>query len=241
MYNKTETHNVMSDTGTTPTNPDPIEPEKNVALKISILKFLLFLFVVVYFLLSYFHASIFIQIGKYLILEHPPEKSDLIICLAGGNIERGLATADAYNAGWASSVFISRERVPDGFELLKEKGVEYPESIDLMGRLLANLGVPESSIIKGEVPVNSTLGEASVIRDEIEKRGYKSAIVITSPQHTRRSWIAYEKVFEGTDVKILMLASTYSGFRPDNWWKERQYMRDVIMEYQKLIYYVLKY
>lgn len=241
MDGKTEIQNTLSDTDITPIGSEPIEPGKDSPFKIPVLKFLLFLFVVIYVLLSYFHTPILTRIGRYLVLEHPPEKSELIICLAGGNIERGLATADAYNEGWAPTVFISRERLPDGFELLSDRGVEYPASIDLMGMLLANLGVPESSIIKSDTPVNSTLSEATVIREEIEKRGYKSIIVITSPQHTRRSWLTYRKVFDGTDVGILMLASKYSGFKPDSWWKERQYIRDVIMEYQKLIYYALKY
>ena len=50
-----------------------------------------------------------------------------------------------------------------------------------------------------------------------------------------------EDIFEGTDVEIMILASTYSGFSPDTWWTERKYIRDVIIEYQKLVYYILKY
>jgi len=39
---------------------------------------------------------------------------------------------------------------------------------------------------------------------------------------------------------IMMMPSQYTDFRPDNWWKKEKYVNEVIIEYQKLIYYTLK-
>jgi hypothetical protein len=36
------------------------------------------------------------------------------------------------------------------------------------------------------------------------------------------------------------MPTPYSKFRPEDWWKTRGYVREVIMEYQKLIYYKVK-
>jgi uncharacterized SAM-binding protein YcdF (DUF218 family) len=195
----------------------------------------------VYFLISFFHIPLLTAIGRYLVMEHPPEKSDLIVCMGGGNIERGLAAADAYKKGLAPNIYISREKLPDGYGLLEEKGIKYPEEGDLLERLLLDLGVPESAIIRGDLEIDNSWDEAGLIREEVEKRGFKSIIIITSPTHSRRSWLTFRKVFEGTDVRVQSLPSRYSGFSVKGWWNDRGYLRDVLIEYEKLLYYKLKY
>lgn len=220
---------------------EPIEPEKTRLTKQQVLKWLIFLLFLIYVLVTYFHAAILTGLGRYLVVEHPPEKSDLLVCLAGGNIERGLATADAYHAGLAPRIFIAKETLPPGYEILRNKDIHYPENIELLAALLQDLGVPESAVITSDVRVNSTMDEARLVRDEVGERGIRSIMIITSPTHTRRAWFTYRKVFEKTDVRILIHPSEYSGFDPEEWWKTRRYVREVIIEYQKLIYYALKY
>jgi len=220
---------------------EPIELEGKGITKLHILKWLFFLFFIIYILLSYYHAPILTRIGRYLIVEHPPEKSDLIVCLAGGNIERGLATADAYKEGLAPRIYISREEVPDGYDLLEETGLKYPKQVDLLTMLLKESGVPESAILTGESTVKSTMEEAQAVRKEVGKRELQSIIIITSPTHTRRTWLTYRHVFEDSNVRILVMSSKYSKFRPEDWWEKRRYIREVIIEYEKLIYYTLKY
>ncbi|MBW1805874.1 MAG: YdcF family protein [Deltaproteobacteria bacterium] len=219
----------------------PIEAEGKLITKQNILRWFIFLLFIIYLLLSFLHVPILTRLGRYLILEHPPQKSDLIVCLAGGNIERGLAAADAYRDGLAPQIFIAREELPDSYELLKERGIKYPESIDLMIILLKESGVPESAILTSDAQVKSTIEEATLVREEVEKRGFKSLIILTSPTHSRRAWFTYRKVFEDSDVRILALPSKYSKFKPEDWWKRRRYVRDVIIEYQKLIFYAFKY
>jgi len=219
----------------------PIEPEGNLITKQNILRWFIFLLFILYIVVSFYHAPILTRIGRYLILEHPPKGSDLIVCLAGGNIERGLAAVDAYRDGLAPQIFIAREEVPDSYELLKERGINYPESIDLMIILLKESGVPESAILTSDVQVKSTIEEAALVRKEVEKRDFKSLIILTSPTHSRRAWLTYRKVFEDSDIRILALPSKYSKFKPEDWWKRRRYVRDVIIEYQKLIFYAIKY
>lgn len=207
----------------------------------TILKWLVFLFVIIYVLISFYHAPILTRLGRYLVLEHPPEKSDLIVCMGGENIERGLATADAYKEGLAPNIYISKEKIPDGYDLLKDKGINYQITADLLEKLLLDLGVPGSAIIRSDSEVDNTWDEVRFIREEVEKRGFKSIIIITSPIHTRRSWLTFRKVFVDSDVRILSLPSKYSRFNVSDWWKERSYLRDVLLEYEKLIYYILKY
>jgi uncharacterized SAM-binding protein YcdF (DUF218 family) len=219
----------------------PIEPERKRMGRTWMLKWLFFLLAIVYVLLSYYHVPILTGLGRYLIVEQTPQKSDLIVCMAGGNVERGLAVADAYQRGLAPRVFMAREVPPDGYALLKEREVEYPESVDLMRMLLEELGIPRSAFLTSDRPSKSTFEEAHLVKDVVMRSGYSSLIVVTTPYHCRRAWLSFRKVFEEDDVRILMLPSSYSDFRPEDWWKKRRYLREVIIEYQKLIYYRLKY
>jgi len=218
-----------------------IKPEGKKRRKRPLLKWLFFSFFVIVVLIIYYHASILTYIGRGLIVEDPPEKSDMIVCLGGGNIERGIATADAYKKGLAEKVLLTRPYVPDAYELLKAKKVSYPEEADLLETLLVSLGVPEAAIIRSDVPVYNTLDEAESVRKIIEKTGARSLIIITSPMHSRRAWLSYRKVFKNTDVRILSMPSGYYKFSPDTWWKGRWYLKEVLMEYEKLIYYIFKY
>ena len=105
-------------------------------------------------------------------------------------------TADVYKEGLAPRIFISREELPDGYATLIERGLIYPESVELLIDLLKKLGIPGSSILTSDIQVRSTLEEAQVVKEVVKDREYRSLIIITSPTHTRRAWLTYKKVFE---------------------------------------------
>ncbi|MDD5207153.1 MAG: YdcF family protein [Desulfobacterales bacterium] len=196
--------------------------------------------ILAYILVAAFHVQILTAIGKFLVIEHDISKSDLLVCLAGANIERGLATADIYHKGLAPRIFIAPEEPPDGLDLLEGKGIHYPRTIELMVRLFQELGVPGSAILIGEHPSGSTKGEADMVRDLVEKEKYRSIILITSPTHTRRTYLTFSRVMEEKDVRIQIFPTRYSNFSAEEWWKHRKYVREVILEYEKLVYYYLK-
>ena len=109
-----------------------------------------FLFILLYIVLSYYRTPILTRLGTYLIVQHEPVKSDLIVCLSGGNIERGMASADAYHKGLATRIFIAREELPDGYETLREKGVHYPEAREMTMMILRGLGVPDAALMTSD-------------------------------------------------------------------------------------------
>jgi len=193
-------------------------------------------------LLAYFHAPILTGMGKFLVVAHSPQKSDLIVCLTGSNVERGLATADAYEMGFAPRIFLARETPPDGVAVLMERDLNYPENKDLLLMLLKGLGVPRDTLLISDQSVGSLFEEAELVRKVVDERGYRSIIVITSPTHSRRVWLTFRKVFKGDeDIRILVTPSTYSNFKPEDWWKKGSYSQKVVTEYGKLIFNSLKY
>jgi uncharacterized SAM-binding protein YcdF (DUF218 family) len=219
----------------------PIEPEGLRIRKPSFLKLFVFMLFASYFLLSYYHAPLLARLAKLLVVEHQLEQADLVVCLAGQPIERGLAAAEVYNNGLAPLVFYAREELPDGSDFLRAQKVHFPEDRDLAIQMLEELGVPRSACLSSERLAGSTYEEALIVRSVVQDRGFKTVIVVTSPTHTRRAWWTYRKVFENQSVDVRMLPSSFSSFKTDDWWKSRQYLREVIVEYQKLIYYALKH
>jgi uncharacterized SAM-binding protein YcdF (DUF218 family) len=206
-----------------------------------VLKWIFFVLLIAYALISHYREPILARMGSYLVVAHPLKRADIIVCMMGEPVERGLAAAEAFGEGLAPYVFLSREELPDGADVLKEKGVNYPESRDLLITLLKELGVPVSACIASDQIVGSTFEEAQVVRKYVTEQSYNSIIIVTSPFHTRRTWLSFKKVFEQDDVEIMMLPTKYSSFSSDNWWETRKHLRAVIIEYQKLLYYKLKY
>jgi uncharacterized SAM-binding protein YcdF (DUF218 family) len=219
---------------------EPIEPETGGRRK-PVLRWVLFLVFVLWAVLTAYHEPILARIGGYLVVSHDLEEADLIVCLSGGAVERGLAAADLYRKGLAPRVFISPEVPPDGHEALERAGIEIPQSVDILRRILVASGVPPQAVIEAEQPARSTMGEARMVRGTAVKQGYDSLIVITSPTHTRRAWMTFRHATEKDEVAIRMAPSSYSGFRAEDWWRTRRYVREVIVEYQKLLYYTLEY
>jgi uncharacterized SAM-binding protein YcdF (DUF218 family) len=230
------------DTGEGMSGPEsrPIEPESARAKGIARLKWVFFVLALLYVLVSAYHGVILTSMGRYLVVERPPEKSDLIVCLRGGNVERALSAADAYHNNLAPEVFVTRETIPDGYEILKQRGASYPESRELMILMLKGLGVPESAILSSDTPSENTVMEAALVRDLAREKNYRSLILVTSPNRSREAWLVFRKAMEGEDVRIAVIPSPYSGYNPERWWKNPKQIGEVVLEYQKLVYYFFK-
>jgi len=140
----------------------------------------------------------------------------------------------------APRIFIAREPIPDGLETLKQKGIAYPESVDLVMMIFKGLGVPETAVIRGDRPVQSTFEEAERVGALIKEKKYRSLILVTSPTHSRRAWLTFRQVIPDKDFRITVIPTPYSKFRAEDWWKTRRYVRELILEYQKLICYKAK-
>jgi len=220
--------------------PAKLDKKKKV-LRLAIYKWLLFLFIALYFVLTFYRIPLLTALGRYLIVEHKPEKADVIVCLAGENIERSLAVVDAYRKGLAPYIFMAKKSKPDGFDYLHERIKNYPADFDLFTVITGGFEIPEKTILSPEERVDNTLDEVRLVHKFALDRGFKSIIVITSLTHSRRAWLTFKKVFKDDDIKIISLPSHYQLFNPKDWWTKRKYTKDLILEYQKLIYYKIAY
>jgi len=222
--------------------PQPTDKKKKKrAPTISAIRLGIIILVIVYFLLSSYRVPVLIKLGQYLVVEHKAKKADLIVCLAGGDVERPLATVDAYRQGLAPYIFRAREEKPDGLDYLKKQVKDYPTDFDRFKLVMRGFDIPGKVILTSDKSVESTMDEARLVHKVVLDRGFKSVIIVTSRIHSRRAWLTFKKAFEDDKVEIISLPSRYQLFDPKEWWKKRKYLRKVIIEYEKLIYYRFTY
>jgi uncharacterized SAM-binding protein YcdF (DUF218 family) len=166
--------------------------------------------------------SILTSVGSFLIVDQQPKKADVIIVLGGGkNNDRVIHGVELYKSGYAERILLS-----DGNTI----------SNRTMKQKALSLGVPESAILQ-EDQSRTTFENAKYSLKIVQALGYKSAIVVTTSYHTRRSSIIFKQVFKGID--IIVCATSYDPDITHRWWKDSYSSEFVISEYLKMVWHYL--
>jgi uncharacterized SAM-binding protein YcdF (DUF218 family) len=147
-----------------------------------------------------------------------------------------------------------KERVEQGIELAKTKyggwlmfTGEYLEPVfaekthwALEARKLSVYsGLRQDKII----PIlnsTSTFEDAVLSKKICLEKHFRSLIVVSEPFHTRRAHFVFNKVYKNSGIKIMMYPVQNSWFKRDSWWKSKNGFWAVNIEYQKMMYYLIK-
>ncbi len=114
---------------------------------------------------------------------------------------------------------------------------DYP---NLVKEEMERLGLKERDFRIIVVPINSpiTLTEATRVAAAVSKEDVKSAILLASGFHTRRSYLVYQHACNPFRIKIFPSAS-FNSYGLDHWWSQEKAWRDFTMEALKLAYYLV--
>jgi uncharacterized SAM-binding protein YcdF (DUF218 family) len=174
--------------------------------------------------------------GGWLVVEDPLEKADAIFVLSGTRLERPLEAYDLYQEGWAPRILLFRVVSDFGEAELLKRGFEFPLESDVQKDVLRRLGMPEGTVVVlGEK--DSTKEEALEVRTASLANGWKTIIVVTSKQHTRRARLVIARRLAGTNVRIIMRPSRYDLTDAERWWRSRATVRFTLFELQRLFGY----
>jgi hypothetical protein len=112
----------------------------------------------------------------------------------------------------------------------------YPDTVE---KNLKDLGLKKTDFKIIVVPIRHpvTLKEAEVVLNILSKENVKSAILLSTGFHTRRSYLAYQHVGMPLHIKIFPSAC-FAGYQLNNWWVEENGTRDFIIELFKLSCYI---
>ena len=165
--------------------------------------------------------SILRAMGSFLVVQDELKKADVIIVLSGES-NRVVEAADLYKKGLADYLIMTGGS-SDGKVSLSEG----------MRRHAVSLGVPRESIIL-EPKAASTYQHPELVKPIMQALGFKSAIVVSSPYHMRRSAMLFDRVFHKSGIELMYYPVQGGWFDPDSWWTKAVSRRAVKMEYAKL-------
>ena len=162
---------------------------------------------------------------KFLIVDEEPKPADVIIVLAGDSRVRVDHGVKLYQAGYANKILFAG-------------GSRSSQITDaqIMERQALSLGVPQDDILLEEKSI-STYENAKYSLEIMQAMKFKSAILVTSPYHTRRASIIFGRFFKGIDLTTCSVP--YNSSDIGKWWTDSDKFNVVTSEYFKLVWYYL--
>ena len=179
--------------------------------------------------------------GIWLAKANDPGHADAMILLMGSISDRVLQTADLYHENVAGKVWIVEEGM-GAYRILEERGVQIISNTTQVLDALITLGIPADSIVILPGDASSTRMEAEITRDYLVTRsGIDTLLLVSSADHTRRAFKIFEAAFSPFEEPVALYCSpsSYTDFNAEKWWRRRNDIQDVIMEYIKLANFVL--
>lgn len=179
--------------------------------------------------------------GLWLIKEDRPQTADAIVILTGSIADRVLQAADIYKSGYAGKILIVEESM-GAYKELEERGFSVISKTSQTKNALVFFNVPPDSITILPGDAESTLSEAGITRNYISQNScIDTILLVTSSPHTRRASIIFKKAFSEmeTPVTVLSIPSTYTKFNADKWWRSREDIQTVFLEYLKLFNFLV--
>jgi uncharacterized SAM-binding protein YcdF (DUF218 family) len=193
----------------------------------SSIKFALSAFLLAGFAVLLFFASLGLVVSHYASF---PEKTDVIVVLGGDNGLRVRKGAELYRQGYAKNILLTG---------IDEKFYR-PGHPNWRERMIVSLGVPKKAV-RVDTRSKTTWEEALNTSETMNKKGWKSALVVSDPPHMFRLHQTWNKAFRASPRKFILVATEPAWWNPLLWWKSRKSFQFVISEMKKNLFYTVVY
>lgn len=176
----------------------------------------------------------FVYAASLLVIETHQKLADVGIVLAG-DFSRALYASDLYHRGFVPKVWLSRPERERPLRQLDALGVLYPLQEEVSRAVLLRKGVPADRIELFGNGVVSTIEEARAVAEFLGQRpDIHSLLLITSRFHVRRAEAIFRTILKDhPHLEIQAVGSPSDGFVVDQWWKDRDSSRQVVLETAK--------
>lgn len=170
--------------------------------------------------------------GNWLVREDPLAKADVIVVLSGGLPYRANGAATFFKSGYAPEVWVSRPEGPQ--QDLAALGIHFIGEEEYSREILVHQGVPDAAIaILPDIIIN-TQQEVNEIAREMRRTGKHTAIIVTSPEHTRRVRALWKKLV-GSEPRLIVRSAPDDPFVAKRWWGNTRDALAVVREYMGLL------
>jgi uncharacterized SAM-binding protein YcdF (DUF218 family) len=169
----------------------------------------------------------------------PPRRADVAVVLAGGEGERLGAALRIWRQGRVRALLITGPDVP---LLPVYTGEDSLTMAEVKRRIAVKKGVPPGDVWVA-LGATSTYDEAHDALRALRDHKVRTAIVVTSPFHSRRARATFRRVFRGSgiDISLETLPADLSAEQPNRWWTREREMMAVFTESAKTVFYWNRY
>jgi hypothetical protein len=184
-------------------------------------------------------GAILRTVGRALVVDEPVEPADMIVVPLWAGAAGAIDAADLVHRGIASRVAVLPEPPRPAEQELTRRGIPYQdESADLV-QLLRALGVAQVELIPE--PAAGTHAESRVLVSWCDQHQFRSIVVVSAPDHSRRVRRALHRSLLGHPTRVVVRSARYASFDPNRWWHTRDGIRIEIVELQKLLLDVVRH
>ena len=183
------------------------------------------------------HATLLSLIGKFLVVDDFSGRADVGIVLAGEYPNRLMEGAKLLTELQIDHLLLAKQIPSNGEFVLAKWGIDGFQRTAITQRLLNELGAPGHKVSYLPMVSASTSQEAKATKtwiSRLKNRAPKSIVVISSATHTRRARSIFRK-HVGDKVKVMAKPSRFDNFDPTTWWKSRRFLKEVVLEYEKML------
>ncbi len=160
--------------------------------------------------------------GDFLVVSDPLEPTNAVIAIGGDGPERVATAMRLLRDGYGRWLIVSGGPYALGLN-----------SALAMRDQAIGAGMPTEQLLvddRAESTVDNARGSAGLM----ETHRLESAILLTSPYHTRRAAVIFAREFRPRRLRIRILSVDDGHFRVDHWWTREFERRLVLREYVKL-------
>jgi uncharacterized SAM-binding protein YcdF (DUF218 family) len=172
-------------------------------------------------------AVAFRDTGHWLIREDPIRRADIIVVLSGSMPYRAEEAANLFRMGYAREIWVSKPESPSSE--LAAMGIHYVGEEDYGQMVLVHAGVPSAAVHIFPHPIVDTEQEIDEIARQMRAQGDSAAIIVTSPQHTRRVRTLWSKLV-GANPQAIVRAAPQDPFDTGHWWRNTRDAYSVVRE-----------
>jgi hypothetical protein len=165
--------------------------------------------------------------------------ADIVVIAVDVGSAGVLEAADLVHGGYSTRVAVFADPPDPVDREFMRRGIPYEDAAARSVRQLRLLGVTAIERIPREVA--GTEAEAEVLPAWCDQRHFRSIVVVTSTDHSRRLRRVLHRSMKGQRTRVTVRAARYSTFDPDRWWETRGGIRTGIIELQKLLFDVVRH
>ena len=182
-------------------------------------------------LLIFFHSQLLTLYAGLYVVSNATPGADAIICLSGDRETRNPECLRLWKDGYAKRLFVTADKPKNKeFNQLELSHLQFAQAVTKRMQLDA-LWELLPSLTDG---ATSTFDEAADALAMAQKEGWGRIILVTDEFHTRRSLLAFQKVFEGSGIEVEVAGAPNEVFGMDDWWKSD---RGIVAYYGETIKY----